>query len=136
MPSLSKRDIRIVQRDWAKVETIADAAATLFYDHLFGLDPSVRPLFKGDLALQKVKLIRMIGAAIHGLGDPDVLMPILRYLGQKHTAFGVRDEHYATVGEALMQTLRQGLGAGFGPDSEAAWTRVYAVLADSMKGRD
>jgi len=134
MASLSRRDIRIVQRDWAKVERIADTAATLFYDRLFALDPSVRPLFKGDMAAQKVKLTRMIGAAVYGLRDAEVLMPILRHLGQKHARLGVRDEHYATVGEALIETLRQGLGQGFGADNEAAWTRVYGVLAEGMKG--
>jgi len=136
MPTVSKSDIEIVQRDWRKVERIADTAATLLYDRLFALDPSVRALFKNDLGEQKVKLIRMIGAAIHGLGDPELLMPILRHLGQKHERLGVRDEHYAIVGDALMATLRQGLGDEFGPASEAAWTRVYGVLAQAMKGHD
>ena len=134
MSSLSRRDIKIVQRDWAKVERIADTAATLFYDRLFAMDPSVRPLFKGDMAAQKVKLIRMLGAAIYGLRDTDVLLPILRHLGQKHARLGVRDEHYTTVGVALIETLRQGLGTGFDAENEAAWTRVYGVLAEAMKG--
>ena len=38
MPDLSKRDIEIVQRDWSKVERIADAAATLLYPSLNDMD--------------------------------------------------------------------------------------------------
>jgi hemoglobin-like flavoprotein len=132
---LKKSDIEIVQRDWRKVEQIADAAATLLYDRLFSLDPSLRALFKDDLSEQKVKLIRMFGAAVHGLREPEVLMPIMQYLGQKHVLFGVRDEHYGTVGAALLWTLRQGLGDDFGAENEAAWTRVFGELAETMQGR-
>jgi hemoglobin-like flavoprotein len=132
---LTQREMDIVQADWAKVELISDVAATLFYDRLFELDPSVRWLFGADMAEQKVKLIRMIGAAVYGLANPEVLLPLLQFLGRKHVSFGVKDEHYATVGAALLWTLRRGLGADFGPDNEAAWTKVYGVLADNMKGK-
>jgi hemoglobin-like flavoprotein len=30
-------------------------------------------------------------------------------------------------------TLRQGLGAGFTPQVEAAWTQIYTLLANTMK---
>ena len=39
---------------------------------------------------------------------------------------------YATVGQALLQTLAQGLGDGFVPEVKAAWTEVYGVLAGAM----
>jgi hemoglobin-like flavoprotein len=130
---LTRTEIDVVQADWRAVERIADVAGTLFYDRLFELDPSVRPLFKGDMAAQKTKLIKMIGAAVWGLGSPDLLMPIVRFLGRKHARFGVEERHYETVGAALMWTLRKGLGPAFGAASEAAWLKVYEVLAEAMK---
>jgi hemoglobin-like flavoprotein len=45
----------------------------------------------------------------------------------------VRDEHYETVGAALLWTLEKGLGDAFTPDVRAAWTAVYGVLASTMK---
>jgi hypothetical protein len=39
---------RIVQDTWKKVVPIADTAADLFYDRLFEIDPTSRPLFKSD----------------------------------------------------------------------------------------
>jgi hemoglobin-like flavoprotein len=45
----------------------------------------------------------------------------------------VTDAHYDTVGEALLWTLGQGLGDAFTPETEAAWTKVYGLLADTMK---
>jgi hypothetical protein len=35
------------------VATIADDAAVLFYQRLFELDPSLRPMFRGDMAEQR-----------------------------------------------------------------------------------
>jgi hemoglobin-like flavoprotein len=130
---LTARDIEIVRDDWEKVELIADQAATLLYDRLFALDRNLRLLFPIDLADQKLKVIRMLGAAINGLSDPDVLLPILRALGTKHFELGVRDQDYDTLAEALIWTLRQGLGTAFDAEHEAAWTRVYSVLTTHMR---
>ena len=130
---LTARDIEIVRDDWEKVELIADQAATLLYDRLFALDRNLRLLFPLDLEAQKVKVIRMLGVAIYGLSDPDVLAPILRTLGRKHFERGVRDQDYDTLAEALIWTLRQGLGGAFDAEHEAAWTRVYAALAVHMR---
>jgi hemoglobin-like flavoprotein len=132
---LTQREIEIVQRDWDKIELIADQAATLLYDKLFTLAPGVRRLFPANLADQKTKLVRMLGTAIYGLSQPDVLMPIIAHLGRKHVLFGVRNDDYETLAIALLWTLRQGLGSQFGPENEAAWTKAYAVLADAMKLR-
>lgn len=131
--SLTQQEITIVQHDWEKIEAIADQAGTLLYDKLFTLAPDVRRLFPADLTDQKAKLVHMLGTAIYGLSQPDVLLPIVAHLGRKHMHFGVRSHHYETLAVALMWTLRQGLGSQFGPENEAAWTKVYGVLADAMK---
>ena len=47
--------------------------------------------------------------------------------------YGVRDEHYATVGSALVWTLEQGLGDAFTLDVRKAWTAAYGVLANTMQ---
>ena len=130
---VSERDIEIVRSDWEKVELIADAAATLLYDRLFALDPSIRLLFPLDLEEQKLKVLRMLGASIYGLSDPEVLSPILHLLGRKHHAFGVRAGDYATLADALVWTLQQGLGDAFDAAHEAAWKSVYAELSTHMQ---
>jgi len=130
---VTQREIEIVQADWAKVELMGDAAATLLYDRVFSLDPSARALFSADMAKQKGKLVRMIGSAIAGLSNPELLLPIMEYLGRKHDKLGVQPHQYAIVGAALLWTLKLALGAEFGPEHEAAWTNVYAELSHSMR---
>lgn len=124
---------RLVQSTFAQVAPIADSTAALFYARLFDLDPALRPLFTGDMREQGVKLMRMIGVAVAGLDRLDALVPTVRQLGVRHSSYGVRDEHYDTVGAALLWTLEQGLGDAFTPDAREAWTAVYGVLASTMK---
>lgn len=123
----------LVQTSFEKVVPIADQAASLFYTQLFTMDPDLKPLFKGDMEEQGRKLMKMIGIAVRGLDDLDALVPAVQQLGKRHVGYGVKDEHYETVGGALLWTLEQGLGDDFTPDTKAAWTVVYGVLADTMK---
>jgi hemoglobin-like flavoprotein len=126
--------VTLVQRSWAQVLPIAEQAAALFYAKLFELDPSLRPLFRGDLQNQGQRLMQMIGAAVGMLDDAPTLLPVLRGLGKRHAGYGVHTGHYDTVGAALLQTLAQGLGKEFSGDVEAAWTEVYGLIATTMSG--
>lgn len=130
---LSRRDIDLVQQSFAKVDAIAEAAADLFYNRLFAIDPTTRGLFTGDMEEQGRKLMAMIKAAVAGLDDLDALIPVVQDLGVRHKKYKVNPEHYATVGQALLWTLEQGLAEGFTPQIKNAWSNVYALLADTMK---
>jgi hemoglobin-like flavoprotein len=57
----------------------------------------------------------------------------VQQLGVRHIAYGVKDEHYDTVGAALLWTLDAGLGDAFTDDVKDAWATVYGLLADTMK---
>ena len=122
----------LVKTSWAKVEPIADQAARLFYGRLFELDPSLRPLFKSDMTEQGVKLMKMIGIAVHGLDHLDKLIDPLQKLGRRHVGYGVTPEHYATVGAALLWTLEAGLGDAFSSEVKQAWADTYGLLAQVM----
>jgi hemoglobin-like flavoprotein len=124
----------LVQESFAKVVPIADEAAALFYLNLFARDPALKALFKGDMQEQGRKLMKMIATAVNGLDRLDSIVPAVQDLGRRHVAYGVRAEHYDTVGAALLQTLEQGLGAAFTPEVKQAWAAVYGVLAGAMKG--
>jgi hemoglobin-like flavoprotein len=123
----------LVQSTWAKVVPIADQAAALFYNRLFEIDPTLRPLFTTDIGEQGKKLMQMITVCVNGLDTIDELVPAVRELGRRHAAYGVTEAHYQTVAGALLWTLEQGLGPAFTPDVKAAWTTVYTVLATTMQ---
>src|SRR5215216_5637091 len=115
----------IVQSSFKKVAPIADTAAELFYNRLFELDPALKPLFKGDMKEQGRKLMKMIGMAVTGLDELGKLIPVIQDLGRRHITYGVKDDDYNTVAEALLWALEKGLGDDFTPEVKKAWTAVY-----------
>ena len=130
---MTPEQAELVKSSWAKVVPIEAAAAELFYGKLFELDPSLKPLFKGNMVEQGKKLMKMINTAVNGLDRLDAIVPAVQQLGVRHIAYGVKDEHYDTVGAALLWTLEAGLGDAFTDETKAAWATVYGVLADTMK---
>ena len=112
---MSPDQIALVQTTWQKVLPIQNAAAGLFYGRLFELAPETRPLFRGDMAEQGKKLMAMINVAVSGLDKLDAILPAVQEMGRRHASYGVQDAHYAQVGEALLWTLAEGLGAYFTP---------------------
>ena len=129
---MDERVISDVQSSWKVVAGIAPQAAALFYSNLFEADPKLKPLFKGNMEEQGKKLMQMIGAAVGKLTDLGSLVPILQSLAKRHVAYGVQEEHYGTVGSALLKTLEQGLGPAFTPQIKASWSEVYDVMSTVM----
>jgi hemoglobin-like flavoprotein len=88
----------LVQNSFATIVPIADDAAALFYQRLFELDPSLQGMFRGPMTEQRKKLIQMLIAAVKGLDRLEQLVPVVQDLGRRRVHYGVRDEHYETVG--------------------------------------
>jgi hemoglobin-like flavoprotein len=126
--------IELVQGSFEKVKPISEAAAEIFYSKLFEKDPSLRPLFKGDMKEQGRKLMSMLAFAVGGLTKLEQLVPAVQELGKRHSGYGVTDQMYDTVGASLLETLEAGLGADFTPEVKAGWVEVYTTLATVMKG--
>jgi len=130
---MTNEQIKLVQDSFRQVAPIAETAAQLFYARLFELDPDLELLFKGNLSEQGRKLMQMLALAVGSLDRMDQLLPVVQSLGSRHVGYGVRDKDYDTVGQALLWTLRKGLGDAFTADVESAWSNVYATLASAMQ---
>ncbi len=130
---MTPNQITLVQDSFQLVAPIADTASELFYTRLFELDPSVRPLFPTDIADQRRKLMQTLSVVIGSLRYLDGIAPSIHALGRRHAAYGVKPEHFDTIGSALLWTLAQGLGPAFTPEVESAWAAVYSLLSDTMQ---
>ena len=134
-----------IKESWRLVVPIADTAADLFYKRLFELRPEYRRLFTDDMRAQKRKLVALLSFVVKSLDWPesawretvpeeDDLCLIVLALGRRHTElYKIPDASYDAVGEALLWTLDYGLGKKFDARTRAAWTRVYQLLALTMK---
>jgi hemoglobin-like flavoprotein len=129
---MTPAQIQLVKDSFVRIEAIRDQAAALFYQRLFELEPDLRPLFKRDMAAQRAKLMAALGAVVGSLDRLESVLPLIRELGRRHAGYGVRPDHYATVGEALIWTVAQALGEDFTGDVRRAWTDAYGRLAWAM----
>ncbi len=128
------RQKKLIQDTWAQVVPIADRAAAIFYQRLFEIDPSTRPLFNTtDMAQQRKKLLQVLGVAVSSLDNLGALSKTVEDLGRRHAGYGVKDSHYDSVGVALIWTLEQGLGSAWTPEVAAAWKEVYGILSSIMR---
>jgi hemoglobin-like flavoprotein len=108
---------------------MADRAAAFFYERLFVLDPASRTLFRGNFVPQGPALISMLTPVVDSLDHIDTLLPKVRSFGARQSHYGIIEEHYATVGAALMWALKKCLGPEFTPTVANAWTSIYSRLA-------
>ena len=130
---MTPEQITLVKTTWSQVVPIKDKAAELFYGKLFEMDPAVKPLFKADISEQGKKLMMAINTVVNSLDKIDTMVPIIQDMGRRHAGYGVKSEHYDTVGAALLWTLGTGLGPAFTPEVKEAWTTAYTLLATVMK---
>lgn len=131
--AISTKQKQLVQESFAKVVPIAGVAGDIFYKTLFEYAPELKPLFKSDIKDQSKKLLTTLGVAVKGLDDLDKLVPVLHKLAERHVDYGVKAEHFTPVGNALLSTLKQGLGDDFTPEVRQAWVDVFRVVATTMK---
>lgn len=131
--ALTQRQVQLVQHSFSLVEPISEQATDIFYDSLFKIDPSLKPLFRNNMKVQGRKLISMLKAAVEGLDDLDALVPVLKQLAQRHNAYGTKKSHFTPVGNALLYTLKTGLGREYTDEVRQAWIIVIHVVSDTMK---
>jgi hemoglobin-like flavoprotein len=124
----------LIRETWKQVVPIAEIAASLFYKRLFELDPDIRALFEHtDMDAQHARLISSLSAVVGALDEVETIVPLLSELGQRHAGYGVEDRHYETVGDALIWTLRQGLGERWSLAAENAWAAAYTLVSGVMR---
>src|SRR3569832_2406767 len=126
---MTPESIALVKISWQQVLPIQKAAAELFYGRLFELDPSLRPLFRGDMTEQGRKLMTMINMVVMGLDRLGPMLGAIEDLGRRHVAYGVTDAHYNTVGSALIWTLGKGLDEQFTPAVQGGGARAGGARA-------
>ncbi len=130
---MTPEQVHHIRKSFAQLARHEELAALVFYRRLFEIDPSLRPMFKGDIREQSKKLIEMLAALIAMLEKPAGLDIELRAMGVRHAEYGVKDAHYTTVGGALLDMLAEALDKDFTPEVRAAWTVLYGAVEATMK---
>jgi hemoglobin-like flavoprotein len=125
--------VAMVQKSFEKVAPLGDTVTEIFYGELFAIDPSLRPMFKGDMREQRRMLMSALALVVRSLHAPQAILEPVKAMAKRHVAYGVEPVHYALVGNALLRTLEKGLGDDFTPELREAWTGAYGMLSGVMK---
>ena len=130
---MSDNGMQRVRQTWDRIyPQHADTAGAAFYARLFEIAPEVKPLFKGDMQQQGRKLMTAINLVVSNTAGED-LSDALLDLGKRHVDYGVKEEHFDAVGQALLETLANALGDEFDETTRTAWSDAYQSVAYAMK---
>jgi len=125
--------IALLETSFEQVKPHADEFVTSFYDNLFTDYPAAQPLFAHtNMKEQGNKLLMSLVFVIDNLRKPGELTAALKGLGARHVKYGALPEHYPLVGNSLLKTFEQYLGAGWTPETKQAWVDAYGVITEVM----
>ena len=132
--TLSPETVATIRQSWVALKMDPDALTGRFYDALFRIDPSVRPMFaKSDMGAQRGKLAAALAIVVHHADNLSSVAPALEDMGRRHVGYGVTDAHYDSVGRALIQAIAEFHGQSFTPAIRDAWAAAYGAVASTMK---
>jgi hemoglobin-like flavoprotein len=129
----SAKKLDLLRRSFTRIEAQGGIVGLVFYQRLFTLEPSLRSLFHTSIELQSRKLMDSLSYTVATLESPNTLVPVLKAMGRRHVAYGVREEHYDVVIRALMETFEHVLGDAFSPELREAWREALCFVAETMK---
>ena len=124
----------LVKKSWDIIAKINfEIVGGIFYIRLFEIAPELRPMFKSNsMKEQSMKLGCMLSYVISKFDNMDDILNEVASLAERHKQYGVKDEHYISVGAALLWTLEQGLGEYWTEELNIAWTEFFGTLSAVM----
>ena len=106
-------DIELLETTFEAVTPRGDELVEYFYEQLFERYPDVQSLFaEVDMSEQRAKLLTALVTVVASLRRPEELAGHLEALGRRHAGYRALPEHYAAVGEVLLD-IRAGREAAF-----------------------
>ncbi|MEM9003040.1 MAG: globin family protein [Cyanobacteria bacterium P01_F01_bin.86] len=125
--------VELLEQSFEKVKPQANEFVGSFYENLFTDYPAAKPLFvHTNMAEQSNKLLASLVFVVENLKKPGALTEALKGLGARHVKYGALPEHYPLVGNSLLKTFEQYLGADWTPATKQAWIDAYGVITEVM----
>jgi NAD(P)H-flavin reductase/hemoglobin-like flavoprotein len=124
---------QLIKESFARVEPVAGKVAASFYARLFLENPALRDMFPVMMDVQRSRLLHALVQVVQGLDSPVQLDRYLAQLGYDHRKYGVRPEHYETVGLSLVAAIREHTATDqWTAEIESAWLNAYGALSQRM----
>ena len=125
-------DCAILKQSFAHIESVAEKAVGYFYARLFVANPELRSMFPLAMDATRKHFLAALAHIVWSMDDPQALADYLRQLAVDHRKFGVRENHYQIIGQALIATLRTFSGGMWTSRAQSAWEAAIAHIATVM----
>jgi nitric oxide dioxygenase len=136
---LSKETLSIVKSTAPILEEHGETLTRHFYKRMFSHNPEVAPFFNKTNQVtgsQQKALAGAICAYAANIDNLEVLGGAVELIAQKHASLQIKAEHYPIVGENLLASIKEVLGAGATEQVINAWAEAYGLLAKILIGRE
>ena len=137
---LTERQRAIVKSTVPLLETGGEALTKHFYALLLSENAQVQPLFNSvhqQTGAQPRALARSVLMYAKHIDDLSGLGDLPAQIIHKHVSLQVQPEHYPIVGQYLLRSIREVLGAEIATDEVLdAWGAAYGQLADILIGAE
>ncbi|CAB3808140.1 Flavohemoprotein [Paraburkholderia ultramafica] len=135
---LSAEHRAIVKATVPLLESGGEALTTHFYNMMLNEHPEVRPMFnqanQASGAQQRALANGVLMYARH-IDQLERLGGLVSQIINKHVSLNILPEHYPIVGQCLLRSIREVLGAEIATDAVIeAWGAAYQQLADLLIG--
>ena len=136
---LNEKTIKIVKTTAPILQEHGETLTRHFYKRMFKHNPEVAPFFNPahqSAGKQQRALAGAIAAYAANIDNLEVLGGAVELIAQKHASLMIKPEHYPIVGENLLASIKEVLGAGATDEIIDAWAEAYGFLADILIGRE
>jgi nitric oxide dioxygenase len=134
---LQQTTIDIIKSTVPVLEQHGKDITTRFYQLLFSSHPELKNIFNQSnqrQGRQQTALANAVYAAAANIDHLGAIIPVVKQIGQKHRALGIKAEHYPIVGENLLKAIKDVLGDAATDEIINAWAEAYGVIADAFIG--
>ena len=130
---MTPKQVALVRSSWYQVSKIdPETVGSMFYNRLFEIAPGLKPMFHRPLPEQSRKLMTILDHIVEKLDALEDIIDNIVKLSQRHSGYGVKPEHFADVGEALLWTLEKNLGRKWNNEVKEAWAMCYISISSAM----
>ncbi|KFF15612.1 NO-inducible flavohemoprotein [Chryseobacterium sp. JM1] len=106
-----------------------------FYARMFKHHPELKNIFNMSHQASGKQQHALAGAVLayaEHIENPEVLINVLKSIGNKHVSLNISPEQYDIVGHHLISSIKEVLGESATDELIEAWTQAYNELAQIM----
>src|SRR3712207_3711556 len=108
--AMTRKQVLLVKSSFQALTPQRNRIAAIFFAQLFVREPSLRPVFRGDLRGHGAELFEGLAAIVDSLDRLYPIVAAIEWLAVQSSRRGLCERHYPAVADAMIAAFRDGLG--------------------------